>query len=161
MNEIVKNSLCEVFMDYGGYGTGFLCKIKYPNQNNEINSLLTNNHVITEYMLKHKEYIEIKLDNDIKKISLNIKRRIWSNENIDFTCIEIFKEDNINVNNLFEIDDNSYDDNYDIKEYDKRGICNSSIGLTKEIFIGLGAIFYCKKYKDTYFFHNLNTESGY
>ena len=40
LNEMVKNSLCEVSMDYGGYGTGFLCKIKYPNQFNEIIGLI-------------------------------------------------------------------------------------------------------------------------
>jgi len=87
MNELVKNSLCEVCRDYNSYGTGFLCKIKYPNTNNEINILLTNNHVITEYMLKNKEYIKIRINNKIKKISLNLERKIWNNEKIDFTCI--------------------------------------------------------------------------
>ena len=31
LNEIVKNSLCEVIMDFNDYGTGFICKIKSKN----------------------------------------------------------------------------------------------------------------------------------
>jgi len=112
-------------------------------------------------MLKNKEYIEIKINNDIKKISLNIKRRIWSNKNIDFTCIEILKEDNINVNKPFEIDDNSYNINFDIKEYNKRGICISSIGSYKKAYINHGVIYYCEKYNDEYFSHDCNTNYGY
>jgi serine/threonine protein kinase len=49
--------------------------------------------------------IKIKLNNNNKIISLNYKRRIWINKDIDFTCIEKLKEVNIIAKiNQFEID---------------------------------------------------------
>ena len=111
-------------------------------------------------MLESKEYIEIKINKNIKRITLNIKRRIWNNEEIDFTCIEIVKEDNIILNKPFEIEENSYNNNYNIKEYNQRGICNSSVGLKKEIEMDHGAIYYSEEYNDTFFYHDCNTEQG-
>ena len=92
--EKAEKSICEIIKDKG-YGTGFFCKMKYPDKYNEIYCIITNNHVITKDMLIYKENIEIKLNNKEIKISLNLARRIWINEEIDFTCIEIIKEDNI------------------------------------------------------------------
>ena len=155
--EKVEKSVCEIIKDYG-YGTGFFCKIKYLNK--EIYCLITNDHVITKYILLNKEYIEIKLNNKINKISLNLYRRIWNDEELDFTCIEIIKEDNI-INNIipFELDDNCYINNYDNKEYNKKSIVIPSIGINKEIELPQGIIYYVKNNKDM-FIHNCNTEKG-
>ena len=102
--EKAEKSICEIIKDKG-YGTGFFCKIKYPNKYNEVYCLITNNHVITKDMLTYQENIEIKLNNKGIKIALNKQRRIWTNEEIDFTCIEILKEDKIiEIVNPFEID---------------------------------------------------------
>ena len=153
--EKAEKSICEIIKDKG-YGTGFFCKMKYPDKYNEIYCIITNNHVITKDMLKYKENIEIKLNNKEIKISLNLDRRIWTNEEIDFTCIEIIKEDNIiEIINPFEIDDNCYNKNYDIKEYDKRGIVIPGI-KEKEIEIPQGIIYYIKNEK--LFFHNCNLD---
>ena len=92
--EKVEKSICEIIKDKG-YGTGFFCEIKYPNKFNKIFCLITNYHVITKDMLIYKENIEIKLNNKNIKISLDLYRRIWINDEIDFTCIEILNEDNI------------------------------------------------------------------
>ena len=140
--EKAEKSICEIITDKG-YGTGFFCKIKYPNKFNEIYCLITNYHVITKEILINKENIEIKLNNEEIKISLNLYRRIWINEEIDFTCIEILKEDNIIEKiNTFEIDDNCYNINYNNEEYDKRGIVIPSIGIEKEIELAHGIIEY-------------------
>ena len=113
--EKAEKSICEIFKDKG-YGSGFFCKIKYSNQSNEI-YLITNNHVITKDMLINKENIEIKLNNKEISILLNLNRRIWTNEEIDFTCIEILKDDDIiEIINPFEIDDKCYNINYSNKE---------------------------------------------
>jgi len=56
--EKAEKSICEIITDKG-HGTGFFCKIKYPNKYNEIYCLITNNHVITKNMLIYKENIEI------------------------------------------------------------------------------------------------------
>lgn len=159
LSEKAGKTVCEIIKDNGGYGTGFLCKIKINNDKESL-CLLSNNHVITKYMLENKNYIEIKLNNYLKKISLNISRRIWTDEKIDFSCIEILKEDNIDINNPFEIDENCYNINYDIKEYNERGIIIPSIGLSKEIELSQGIIYYLKNINDM-FFHNCNTEGGF
>ena len=160
--EKAEKSIFEIIKDKG-YGSGFFCKIKYPNNFNEINYLITNNHVITKDMLIYKENIEIKLNNKKIKISLNFNRRIWTNKQIDFTCIEILKEDNIiEIINPFEIDDNCNNLNYNTKEYDKRGIVIPSIGKNEEIELPQGIIEYIEdeKYKEL-FFHDCNTKPGF
>ena len=160
--EKVEKSICEIIRDKG-YGTGFFCKIKDPNTFNEINCLITNYHVITKDMLKYKKNIEIKLNNKDIKLSLNLYRRIWINEEIDFTCIEILNEDNIiEIINTFEVDHNCYNLNYNVEEYDKAGIVISSIGIKKEIEIAIGSIQYIQNELYAHlFFHNCNTKPGF
>ena len=160
--EKAEKSICEIIKDKG-YGTGFFCKIKYPNKFSEIFCLITNYHVITKEMLIYKENIEIKLNNKNINISLNLYRRMWINEEIDFTCIEILNDDNIiEMINTFEIDDNNYNKNYNVKEYDKRGIAIPSIGIKKEIELPQGIIQYIgiEQYKH-FCFHNCNTKPGF
>ena len=162
LNEKAEKTICEI-KKKNGYGSGFFCKIKYPNKFNEIFCLITNYHVITKDILINKENIEIKLNNEEIKISLNLYRRIWINEEIDFTCIEILKEDNIiEIINLFEIDDNCYNINYNNVEYDKRGIVIPSIGVGKDIELPNGIIKYIDKEKYKHlFFHDCNTKPGF
>jgi len=57
--EKAKKSICTIIKDKD-YGTGFFCKIKYPNKYNEIFCLVTNYYVMTKDMLINKENIEIK-----------------------------------------------------------------------------------------------------
>ena len=162
LNEKVKKSVCEIIID-NGYGSGFFCKIKLPNNNNEeIYCLITNNHVITKNILMDKDIIEIKLNNKELIISLNKNRRIWTNEKIDFVCFEIIKEDNIiEIINPIEIDENCYNINYNTKEYDEKGIVIP--GTTeKDIELPQGIIGFIKdeKHKEL-FFHNCNTKPGF
>ena len=51
--EKAEKSICEIIKNKG-YGTGFFCKIKYPNKFNEIFCLITNYHVIAKEMLIYK-----------------------------------------------------------------------------------------------------------
>ena len=160
--EKAKKSICTIIKDKD-YGTGFFSKIKYPNKYNEIFCLVTNYYVITKDMLINKENIEIKLNNKNIKISLDIYRRIWINEEKGFTCIEILNEDNIiEIINAFEIDDNCYTFNYNIEKYDKLCIVFPSIGIKKEIELPQGNIQYIKNEKyEKLFFHNCVTEPGF
>ena len=153
-----KTSICEIILD-DGYGSGFICQIKYDN--NILNCLITNYHVITEFMILYKNDIEIKIDNEISKISFKKYRRIWIDESIDFTCIEILKEDNlIEKVDPFEIDENCYIKNYNIEEYGKRDIIIPSIGFTKENELGQGIVLYSENYNDI-FFHDCIAKSGF
>ena len=101
--------------------TGFLCKIPFPDTNNMIKVLITNNHVINESITKI--IIEISKDNYIKELNLN-NRTKYSNREYDITIIEIKKEDEIK--DYLELDDNIlnniiYNKN-EIEEYKDNGI---------------------------------------
>ena len=86
-------------------GTGFFCKIPFPDNNNWLPVLITNNHIINNEML-NKEDTKIKLFmeeiGDVKEIKLNDRLKI-SNEEYDITIIELKKEDEINY--YLELDD--------------------------------------------------------
>ena len=153
-----EKSVCEIIKDKG-YGFGFFCKIKLDT--NEICCLFSNNHIISEEMLSNDESIKIKLNNKIYNISLNLKRRIWKDKNIDFTCIEIIEEDNLISKIMpFEIDENNYNIEYQLQKYDKRCIITLSIGNKGYIEITKGIIDYIQNNNDI-FLHNCCTEIGF
>ena len=94
--------------------------------------LVSYEKLIGKEKILNKNDIEIKINNKIKTISLNKYRKVWIDEKIDFTCIEILNEDNIIEKlNPFEIDEKCYIQNYDIREYNKKGIILPSIGITE------------------------------
>ena len=102
-------AVCEIQIPKGGFGSGFFCKIPYTtNNNNFLPVLLTNNHVLSREALNPNNYIKITIDGETKDISLK-QRKIWTDEKIDFSCIEIKKEDNIN--SFFYLDDSILDNN--------------------------------------------------
>ena len=137
-----EKSVCEIILDKG-FGTGVFCKIRYPDKNNKIYCLITSYHNIDDNMLNYKEYIEIKMNNKKEKLNLKYKRKIWTNREIDFTCIEIIKEDNIIENiNPFDINDNCYNKNFDNKKYNKEGILMAIIGPDEKIKKPEGIIYY-------------------
>ena len=55
-------------------------------------ALITNNHILNEDDIKINNEIEISLYNDkiIKILKINDSRKIYTNENLDNTIIEIF-----------------------------------------------------------------------
>ena len=155
-----ENSICEIKCN-DGYGTGFFCILRYPDKFSKIYCLITNYHVIDDDMINYSEYIEIKINNKEIKIYLNKKRKIWKNEEIDYTCIEIIKEDNIIENiNPFDINNNCYNTNYDNNNYDEKGIIIASIASSKDIDTSQGILYYIKNNR-LYFLHDCNTEGGF
>ena len=103
--EKAKISICKICLTKG-FGSGFFCKIPYTEDNNHfIPVLITCNHVLSKDLIKINN-INIILNGQPKTISLN-HRKIWTDENIDFTCIEI-KEKEDNINTFFNLDDNIF-----------------------------------------------------
>ena len=87
-------------------GTGFFCKIPFPDKKNMLTVLITNNHVINQVILykeNSKIDIYIKEETDIKEINLD-NRLKYTNEKYDVTIIELKEQDNIK--NYLELDDN-------------------------------------------------------
>ena len=94
-------------------GTGFFCKIPFPDNNNLLPVLITNNHIINEKLLYTPDIkitIDIKEERDIKVISLNNRKRYTEKEKYDITIIELKETDNIKsylelndiiINNIF------------------------------------------------------------
>ena len=90
-----ENEICKIKI-LNDYGSGFFCKIPYPDDEHLLKILITNNHVLNEEYLKRENEIELEINGELKKLSLLDERKIWTNEKIDYTIIEILKKDNIN-----------------------------------------------------------------
>ena len=85
-------------------GTGFFCKIPFPNQDKMLPVFITNNHVINKDILnKDKIELDIKKEKTMKEIKLN-NRMKYTNKEYDITIIEI-KEEEDNINDFLELDD--------------------------------------------------------
>ena len=110
-------------------------------------------------MLLNKEKICIKVNYKEYYISLKLKRRIWSDKNLDFTCIEIVEEDNLITRiEPFEIDENNYNIEYKLENYDKKEIIIGSLGEKNDIELSQGEIHYIQNNEEK-FFHNCNINS--
>ena len=153
--DIFKKTICEIIID-NGYGTGFISKIKYKND--YIICLLTNHHVLSEDIIKAKENIQLKFNNSQKYLDLKLKRKIFYNKDMDYICIEILQEDNIQYE-IIDIDDNCYNNSYNKEKYNGKNIIASGIGIDKEIKSSEGNISYIDD--DDKFYHSCHTEEGY
>ena len=101
-----ENAMCIIYSKGGkgdSQGTGFFLYI-----NNQYlpfkKCLMTNNHILDENDIKSGNYINISCQNEEKQIRINVKRKTYTDKNLDYTCIEILDEDNIKQ--FFEIDNN-------------------------------------------------------
>ena len=110
----MEDCICKIVKDNGEKGTGFFCKISFPDEENLLKVLITNNHVLNENDIKNDKIIkfkiynkekkkeekkEIKIDNSRKKFTMKNKE-----EGIDITIIEV-KPNKDKINNFLEIDD--------------------------------------------------------
>jgi V8-like Glu-specific endopeptidase len=107
MNSGLKKCVCIIFTkEKLKYGTGFFCNIKQKN----MKVIITNNHIIDKEFLNKEKRLNIKIEEEEKEINLELNRYKMTDDNLDYTIIEIIKEDNIN--NYIDIDENIYIDNY-------------------------------------------------
>ena len=148
-----KSSTCEINLPKG-FGSGFFCKIPYTEDNNHlIPVLITCNHVLSKDLIK-KNNINLILDGQTKTISLN-QRKIWNDEKIDFTCIEI-KEKEDNIYTFFNLDDNVFTNEY----YLNQNVFIYAINNTKNgrnLVFSNGKI---KNSKNSNFAYTCNTYAG-
>ena len=110
-----QTAICKILTGNENGGSGFFCKLNLKNET--IIGLLTNNHVLNEDKIKLGSKIEIEQNNENKVIEITKNRFICTNAKYDYTCIEIFENDNFN--NYFEIDDNIDSDNPNEQYKDK------------------------------------------
>ena len=89
-------------------GTGFFCEIKnYPIKY----ALFTNNHILNNIKLGTIINIEYLKDNKYieKEIEIDKNRRVYTDKELDYTCIELYKSDGIE--DYFKIDKNILNNN--------------------------------------------------
>ena len=151
---IAENSICKIKI-YGGYGSGFFCKIPYPNSQNLLKCLITNCHVIDKDFLDSENKIKFEMNNQPFSISLEFERKIWINEEIDYTIIEIIEADKINE--FLTCDEKMNEDYFNIKEYRQASILLPSFMKSGEIETDKGNI---SSIDDIYFLHTCNTDPG-
>lgn len=102
----LKKSICYI-KGKNKQGTGFFCKIPYPDFFNLKPVLITNHHILEENDIKEGSKIKFTLNKDSinKEIIINNKRKIFSNKDFDITIIELNPiEDSIEQDSFLEID---------------------------------------------------------
>ena len=148
-----KTAICKILTGKGTGGTGFFCKLNLKNKS--IIALLTNNHILNEDKIKLGSKIKIEHNKENKVIEITENRFTCTNEEYDYTCIEIFE--NENYNNYFEIDGNIDTDNPD-EQYKDQEIIMVQYPNLEEASFGNGKV---NSIKNNYqILHSISTEGG-
>ena len=133
-----------------GSGTGFFCEI----DDNDIpfrKALFTSNHILDKSKIEINKEIVFEICNKIYKIKIIKNRKVFTNERYDYTCIEIFNNDNFKK--FFKIDDSIFNN--------KNNLINKEIFILQypygELSHDLGTIL---DIKDNIICHSVSTESG-
>ena len=135
----MKSSICKIYLDNGNKGTGFFCKIPYPDDNNLKSFLITNNHVIDESFLNKDKSFELTINNDKIKKKLNIGNRItYTSKIYDTTIIEIY-EDKDNIKDFLQLDFNINEDNFS-NNYINKSIYTLHYPKLEDIRVSYGII---------------------
>lgn len=114
--EQVDISIFKIIKEKGKSGTGFLCKIPYPDFYKKLHVLITCYHVLKEEDLIDDNKIEIKFqkNNSIeiitKTLLIDKLRKIYfsKEKEYDITIIEILPTDNFDEKQFLEIDNLLY-----------------------------------------------------
>ena len=103
----MKNCICKIKVSDNKIGTGFFCKIPFPDTFSLLPVLITCNHVLDKYNISQGKTINFSLENDkeFHSITIDNSRRTYTSEEKDVTIIEIrTKADKIEEKSFFEID---------------------------------------------------------
>lgn len=101
----IRKIFFKVYDSKGNKGSGFLCKIPFPDEFHLLPVLITNNHVLNEEELTKNIKIKISFyDDKITKI-INIfpERKIYTSVKYDISIIEIFPEKD-DIKNFLDVE---------------------------------------------------------
>ena len=133
--EQMKKNVCKIFLENGGIATGFLLKIPFPDNNNLLSVLITNNNSINEIILENNKKILLSISNEKECREIKLENRIkYTSKVYDITIIEIKKEDNIN--DYLYLDENINND----KLYLGESIYILHYSNNKNIYVSYGII---------------------
>ena len=151
LSQLDKN-ICKIYQTNGEMGTGFFCKIPYPDQFKLLPVLITNNHVLNEKDLQLFKSIRITMENDNieKSLMIDAERIVLTNKKLDITIIEIKPFDGIIY--FLDIDERIlYNENYNelykneiiyLLQYPKGLKSSHSLGRMKDI-ADINISYYC------------------
>ena len=141
ISEQSKN-ICKIIKENGENGTGFLCKIPFPDSLHLLPVLITCFHVLGNNDILEGKKIKMTFNNDenTKIIVIEPDRKTYfSDENeYDITIIEIKQSDGFNINTFLSIDDYLYNgdisDNY--KKFKNIYLIHYPLGFKCKISFG-------------------------
>ena len=157
--EQMQNCVCKICNEDGTKGTGFFCKIPFPDNNHLLPVLMTNNHVINESILeKGKIIIALSLNNEINEIKeIELEKRLkYTNKKYDITIIEL--KENDYIKKYLELDEN-------IQTNIKAPYVGESIYIlhypgSKDVAVSYGILKSINVEKNYNFDHLCSTEDG-
>ena len=144
---------CKIILK-NGYGSGFFCRIPLGDKKELVNVLFTCHHVLTQKILKSSEYIILQINKKEKKLFLK-NRRIFSNPQLDYSCIEILDEDDIE--DFYSIDDANLKKNFSSEYYKDKLVIIFAIMKNKRPGLSNGLI---KSINKGQFIYTCNTYPG-
>ena len=147
LGQFAQKRICKIKISNGeATGTGFFCTVNIDewDYSLKIRVLTTNYHVLPENDIKQGKKIIFSKNDDEQKYEIMIdeKRKIYTSEKYDITMVELKREDNIEPDSFFEIDDNIKNQDYNWKNkdiyllhYPKGKEMNFSLGKIKNIVV--------------------------
>ena len=107
--EQMEKNICKITVG-DEQGTGFFCEIPFPNKDNMLKVLITNNHVINDSILKKPNaIIPLDIEEEANTKYLNLNNRInYTSEKYDTTIIEL--KENDEIKNYLQLDEKIMED---------------------------------------------------
>ena len=105
--EQINKCICDIKCPVEGHGTGFFCRIPYPDFFNIKAVLMTNNHILKKDDIAQGKIIKFTMNKEKtqEEIKINNKRKVYTNEEYDVTIIELYpKDDSIKEDSFLDID---------------------------------------------------------
>ena len=119
----IHKCICDIKLNISGHGTGFFCKIPFPDSFHLLPTLITNNHVLGDNDIKEGNKINISFNKkEIERtIIIDKSRKVYTNSFYDITFIELRDEDNFSEDQFLEIDGQINVENFD-EQYKKKDV---------------------------------------
>ena len=156
-----EKTICKIIGKHGDTGTGFFCKIPFPDSFHLLPVLITVNHVLNQDDILPGEKINLTLNDDSRKVTIQIdeKRKTYSNEKkYDVTIIEIKQGDNLDMDSFLDVD--NYFSIKDLNEtFKDKSVFIGHYPFGKNMDYSFGTIFHIRE--DNYTLkHRCDTEHG-
>lgn len=153
----MENCVCKIYKGIKEKGTGFFCKIPLPDKTS-INVLVTNYHILNKEYLNSNKHIKYSMNNEenFYEILLDDSRKIYTNEELDVTFIEITKKDNIK--HFLEIDEQiKHEKNFYPELFNKKPIYILHYQKGAKLLVSYGII---NGINNNEIMHTCSTEKG-